>query len=226
MRAFKVYRSGRKNIMPATDLRSYAYSVIKKKIITCEYKPNTTLNEAKLCKELEISRTPVREALYRIEQEGLIQIFPKKGILVQGISAVDIHQVYQARNLLEPFVVHAAGPSLSREWLEKMEQRCLESFESDRGAELSRLDAEFHLYLADHCDNQYIAETIHKLWDQSARIQMCFCNTVFRFDDAQKEHHKVIQALLEKDCDKAAAAMKEHIDNCMNSSFQAMLKIR
>lgn len=209
--------------MSSTDLRSYAYAAIKKKIITCEYKPNTILNEVKLCDELEISRTPVREALYRIAQEGLIHIFPKKGILVQGISAVDIRQVYQARSLLEPFVVRAAGPFLSREWLDKMEQRCQEVFESNRGAELSQLDSEFHLHLADHCNNQYIAETIHKLWDQSARIQMCFCNTVCRFDDAQKEHYKVIRALLEKDCEKAATAMEVHIDNCMNSSFQAML---
>ena len=67
--------------MSKVSLKQQAYTTIKNKILTCEYLPNSFLNEDLLCEELQVSRTPVRDALGRLEQENLIKIMPKKGFL-------------------------------------------------------------------------------------------------------------------------------------------------
>ena len=72
--------------MSKESLKQIAYNTIKNKILTCDYKPNAFLNEDIICADLKMSRTPVRDALSRIEQENLIKIFPKKGFLVSSFS--------------------------------------------------------------------------------------------------------------------------------------------
>ena len=65
--------------MPTSDLKTFAYTSIKEKLLHCDYEPGSVLNETALCQELKISRTPIREALNRLSQENLIQVLPKKG---------------------------------------------------------------------------------------------------------------------------------------------------
>lgn len=74
---------GDKDAMAKTNLKTLAYKTIKQKIVTCEYAPGLYLNEEILTEELKISRTPIRDALSRLEQEGLIEIKPKKGLRSQ-----------------------------------------------------------------------------------------------------------------------------------------------
>ena len=70
------------------------------------YKPNSFLNEADLIQEIDASRTPIREALNKLEQEGFVKIIPKKGVMVTGLSLTDINQTFEARLLLEPFIIN------------------------------------------------------------------------------------------------------------------------
>ena len=78
------------------SLKLQAYQYLKTKILNCEYRPNEFLNEQKLCAEMgNISRTPMRDALGRLEQEGLITILPKKGLMVSGITEEDVHSMFE-----------------------------------------------------------------------------------------------------------------------------------
>ena len=84
------------------SLKLQAYQYLKTKILNCEYRPNEFLNEQKLCAEMgNISRTPMRDALGRLEQEGLITILPKKGLMVSGITEEDVHSMFEMRLLVE-----------------------------------------------------------------------------------------------------------------------------
>ena len=77
------------------SLKLQAYQYLKTKILNCEYRPNEFLNEQKLCAEMgNISRTPMRDALGRLEQEGLITILPKKGLMVSGITRKKIKRSF------------------------------------------------------------------------------------------------------------------------------------
>ena len=86
------------------SLKLQAYQYLKTRILNCEYRPNEFLNEQKLCAEMgNISRTPMRDALGRLEQEGLITILPKKGLMVSGITEEDVHSMFEMRLLVEPY---------------------------------------------------------------------------------------------------------------------------
>ena len=89
-----------------TNLKNKAYQIIKERIMSCDYKPNTFLNEADLIEEIDASRTPIREALNKLEQEGFVQIIPKKGVMVTGLTLLEINQTFEARILLEPFIIN------------------------------------------------------------------------------------------------------------------------
>ena len=92
-----------------TSLKLQAYQYLKTKILNCEYRPNEFLNEQKLCAEMgNISRTPMRDALGRLEQEGLITILPKKGLMVSGITEEDVHSMFEMRLLVEPYEIGRA----------------------------------------------------------------------------------------------------------------------
>ncbi len=102
-----------------TSLKLQAYQYLKTKILNCEYRPNEFLNEQKLCAEMgNISRTPMRDALGRLEQEGLITILPKKGLMVSGITEEDVHSMFEMRLLVEPYALRTYGSGIPREQLE------------------------------------------------------------------------------------------------------------
>ena len=102
-----------------TSLKLQAYQYLKTKILNCEYRPNEFLNEQKLCAEMgNISRTPMRDALGRLEQEGLITILPKKGLMVSGITEEDVHSMFEMRLLVEPYALRTYGNLIPREQLE------------------------------------------------------------------------------------------------------------
>lgn len=207
--------------MPTIDLKTFAYTSIKEKLLHCDYEPGSVLNETALCEELKISRTPIREALNRLSQENLIQILPKKGILVSSITITDVREMYQARKLLEPFIVKEAGPRLTKKRLLEFKKRCEKSIPPAQGFLLGELDTNLHMYLADSCGNKFLTDTMHKLWDQNTRIQF-YSNDFTRFDSAQGEHIELLDALLDGQFDQAADIMKRHVENCMNCSFQRL----
>ena len=111
------------------SLKLQAYQYLKTKILNCEYRPNEFLNEQKLCAEMgNISRTPMRDALGRLEQEGLITILPKKGLMVSGITEEDVHSMFEMRLLVEPYALRTYGNLPLIEPLESREVKKIRDF--------------------------------------------------------------------------------------------------
>ena len=106
--------------MPKTgnrDLKNHAYQIIKERLINCIYEPGSFINESQLAADLGLSRTPVREAINRLESEGLVKVMPKKGIFVSDIQLSDVLQIFQARIEIEPVALGMAAPHLPTEEL-------------------------------------------------------------------------------------------------------------
>ena len=102
-------------VLMKPSLKLQAYQYLKAKIMNCEYAPNQFLNEQKLCAEMgNISRTPMRDALGRLEQEGLITILPKKGLMVSAITAEDVRSMFEVRLLVEPYALRVYGCMVRR----------------------------------------------------------------------------------------------------------------
>ncbi|NBH72652.1 GntR family transcriptional regulator [Clostridiaceae bacterium] len=202
--------------MAGKYLKDKAYEIIRQKIIECEYIPGSILNEAELIKEIGASRTPIREALNKLEQENLVTIIPKKCIIVRGITIDDIAEVFDARAIIEPQILQIYGRQISKSFLKDYLKRCEE--ETDTQKQI-RLDEEFHELLYQTCDNRYLREVLRMVEGMDHR------NRVYKSNDERvregiREHIKIIDELLKNDYAAAAKHMLEHIKNAKNYAMK------
>ena len=154
------------------SIQSEAYEYIKKKIMMCEYLPNQLLSESILQEELGCSRTPVREAIRRLEQEGLATVLPKRGIVVSGFSIGDIRSIFEVRMLIEPYAVQTYGEALDQKEL----RRFLELFQRwenpNNRWEFYQLDDEFHEFLISGLANEYLHDLYGRIQTQNVRLRV------------------------------------------------------
>ena len=210
-------------IMPKKDLKNYAYDVLRNRIVNCIYPPSSILNEAQLAAEFGISRTPIREAISRLENEGFIQIVPKKGIFVTSVSLTDVRQIFQARIAIEPIAVKMAGPNLPHDELRRY-RACYSGEEPDI-YNAFRADTEMHLFIIRHCGNRFIIEMMEKVFDVNTRVIISSKQNQCQIHDARKEHIKVLDLILDGNYDEAASFMEEHVKNCEKAALQFFYKM-
>ena len=209
--------------MKKDSLKLQSYNIIKDKIIRCEYAPNTLISEEALREELGVSRTPIRDALSRLEQEGLIQILPKKGIMVSGLSLSEINAIFEIRMLFEPYALATYGHRLNDEKMLEFYNTCSQGgvFEPD---EFYKVDDEFHAFIIGAAPNRYIHHTYELIQNQNLRFRvMTGQQPDNRLDRSNSEHLTIIKACLRKDWAAAADAMEEHLRQSKNSTFELLL---
>lgn len=201
--------------MTSVLLADKAYERIKAQILRAAYSPNSPLPEAELQRELNMGRTPIREALIRLQQEGLVQIVPRRGAFVQTLTLRDARNLYHVRALLEPEAVRLAFPHILPDELDAFEQRFRELEESGQqqmdAEELIKVDQEFHRYFLRKCDNPYLVEIIERLHNQSRLAWAISAHDRPRILATSQNHLKLLAALRRKDVDEAAKYMREHV---------------
>ncbi len=203
--------------MPNRDLKNLAYEMLRKKLINCEYKPGSMLNEAQLVAELGFSRTPIRQALNSIEQEGFIRILPKKGIYVTEVSLNDVRQIFQVRAEIEPIALRLAAPYIPKEDLQRFKKQFLG--EEPEVAADYRLDTAMHLFIIEHCGNHYIIDMMQRVFDENTRIIISSGQNVIKIHDACQEHIGVLDLLMADRIDDAQNAMRDHVENCKRAAL-------
>ncbi len=214
------------------NLKDVAYQEIKRLIIDCVFEPNSTLNEEMLQKNLGISRTPIREALAKLENEGLIEVVPKKGIWVSGFTVSDLYQVYEIRLLTEPYVIRTYGKSISREALHLIQQRHLEllkvfrnSYTEETQKQLYQLDDDFHALLFSACNNPYLQNMRTLVDAQSHRGRIMLGKIVDpRILSTLEEHLSILQSILDGDYEQAATEMIQHLTKSQKASMSTIMK--
>ena len=154
----------------------YAYEYIKGKIISGEYPPLSDISEDTLQKELEVSRTPVREAILRLEKEDLVHVYPRKGTIVSAITLDLIEDVYGVRELIEPAMVLSSMHQLDREWLTGVREKILNPPKDLEGEKLRRYlidqDTELHAKITMGCPNRYLIRLMNTIIDQNLRLRI------------------------------------------------------
>lgn len=199
------------------DLKHRAYKILREKLINCEYMPGTMLNESQLSAEHGFSRTPIREALNRIEHEGFIRILPKKGIYVTDILLNDVMQIFQARLEMEPVILRMSGLILPEKELLYFKDTLSNDEPEDQTGNNS--DSALHLFIIDYCGNRFIIETMHKVFAANTRVICSIKHNKYKIHDSSKEHLEIINLLLERNIDKAQQAMHEHIENSKKAAL-------
>ena len=191
-------------------LKQVAYETLKRKIITCEIMPGSLLTEDMLCEELNASRTPVRDAVSRLEQENLVSIKPKKGIKVNRVSMNSIRELFEVRRMLEPEVVLRYGNRIpDEEYAQYMRQ-----FERQdlTAQEQFDLDHAFHQIFITASNNRYYKSVYAMIADQVHRYRILTSEEV-RLEDTQQEHYEIAANCIRGEWDLASAAMLRHIEN-------------
>lgn len=212
--------------MPKKSLKQQAYQDIKNKILNCEYTPGSFLNEDFICEELQVSRTPIRDALSRLEQENLITIFPKKGFQVSPLTVGEINMVYEGRALLEPYMIRNYCWNLSPEILDRMSENIEKAYtlvHSKDQDEFFNLDSQFHDFWVKQCTNRYLVRSYHDMQSQNYRLRIVSGRmNEQRLSATADEHAQVLNFLMQGEIDKAAEALKKHLLIAKKSAFDAL----
>jgi len=190
-------------------------SIIRQAIITGELKPGTRLREQDLSKSLDISRSPIREALRILESEGLVQISPNKGALVVQLNEKDLKEIYELRKLLE---VHAIRIACNRMTQADLEELKIIITEMKRRLELKdyigylKSSHEFHEYFIKKCENERLFNLFRVLRNNILAIQIFAYSYPERSADSFEEHKKILSELSKKNPDKAEEYLKKHLE--------------
>ncbi len=194
------------------SLKGKAYETIKQKIIEGVISGGMPISEKELIEELGISRTPIREALNKLEEEHLLEIFPKRGVFVTRISSEDIDDIYSLRIILEPYAARCAAPQLDPDRLERYREFWSDADVAYHSTDHVHHDQELHSAIAEATRNKYLIQFLSRLYDQANRIRFL---SLVRAKDRQaqikQEHLAIIERLIEQDADGAEAAMRDHL---------------
>ena len=206
------------------SLTEQAYKSIKEKIIKCQILPGSDISESEICEELGMSRTPVREALLRLQQENFITIFPRKGIIVSPITVKDIHEVYQIREMVEVYTATNSCKNMSidclMEFKEKFSQIKFIPNTPD-AMKYFELDIKFHKYIVQSSKNDYLIEFMSKIYDLDSRIRIMSTLEIGDIETRSKpEHFAIIDSLIDRDIKKIEKSILEHL----RTSREAALK--
>ncbi|MCI9007406.1 MAG: GntR family transcriptional regulator [Lachnospiraceae bacterium] len=197
--------------MTEKPLKYQAYALIRQKIINCEYAPGAFITENLLQETVPGSRTPVRDAIGRLEQENLVTIFPKKGILVAPVLPKDISSLFQLRMMWEPYAVQKYGNMLSCDFYMSFYDHFFSADLRDNRQHYEK-DDEFHTAFIQATNNPYILRVYEQIHVHLHRSRVWVGNTdAVRLEASQEEHQRILLACIKKDWDLAAEMMQEHL---------------
>lgn len=194
-------------------LSEKAYSLIKKKVVTLELPPSAVIDEHVLMQELDLGRTPIREALQRLDSEGLVNVVPRRGTFVSDISVTDLQKIFELRIVLEGFCARLAAQRITEDQIQRMEAVLsdLEELQDGNPSALISIDKRFHRLLYRASDNEFLADTLDRLYDLSLRLWYLVLNHLDDVRDSIDQHRMVLDALKEGDEAQAEVLIQTHV---------------
>jgi DNA-binding GntR family transcriptional regulator len=209
----------------AAQLRELAYAEIKRRIIGCELAPGAQVNEGGLGALLGLGRTPVHQALHRLEMEGLVAILPRKGIVVAPLSLDAVLDTIEVRACNEALCVRLAAARVRPDELAAMRallDRAPALVAAGDVPALMALDLDFHGAIAAAARNRVLADLLRRLHEQQARFWFLTLSEPGHGARIRDEHEDILAALERRDPDAAAAAMRRHIDDFRRAITRAL----
>lgn len=208
------------------SLSSVAYERLKRLIVSVELPPGTIVNEEELRLRLGIGRTPIREALQRLERDHLVTIIPRRGVLVSPIDVGDLALLYESRSILEPYVHRlAAARGTERHW--KTMQDAIDIADelgTDAAwTELLHADRVCHEQVWEAADNRFLTQTLEMLYTQSERLWHQYVRNVSDLRSALVEHRVILDALRNGDGQNAADLIEGHVRSFENQTRGVLL---
>ena len=201
------------------------YDRIKRKIINLELEPGSRIFLQKMAHELNVSQTPIREALSKLIRDGLVDVVPGLGYYVVEISLRDVREIYDLRKMYENYALDLLSRNTGRQELQIMKQeltklrkQCSKNKES---LEFYEMDEDFHMRIIQNSDNRKLKEAYARIYDF---VTLCR-HTYQRTSEAIAEHLAIIDALIDKDLGRAKEALNTHINNSRDGVLKVLEEI-
>ena len=197
-------------------LRDVVFNTLRRAILKGELKPGERLMEITLADKLGVSRTPIREAIRKLELEGLVVMAPRKGAKVASITERDLNDVLEVRKGMEVLAISLACKRITGEELEKLEtieQSFQKLIESGNLTELAEMDVKFHDTIYQATNNQRLVQLLNNLREQMYRYRMEYLKDIAVRRTLAEEHKAICRALRERDEQQAEQYVSIHIDN-------------
>ena len=205
-----------------TSLNERAYQAFKYRLITLRYKPGEYLNTAQVMDDLEMGRTPVNQAVHRLATEGLLQIIPRKGVMVSPLSIDDALELIEVRLVNEVLCLRLATQRVNPDQiaqLRTLNRRIAAASEARDKEQMMLLDREFHQVLADIAGNRRLSDILSIIHAQAQRFWATTLSNTSHMHEVIAEHEAIIAALEAGNIAQAEEAARVHI----NSFKQALL---
>ena len=198
---------------PAASLAERAYHAIREMIVSLELRPGAVIDERRLMEELGIGRTPIREALRRLAQERLVEVYPRRGMFVTSVEIRDLASLAEVRSVLES---SAARLAAERATVDDREAVAELLDELDRHAELDQrelmaLDERIHRQVYRAAHNQFLEASLEEYYVLALRIWYLALDRARELEQAVLDHREILEAIHNGDADCAEASMRRHV---------------
>lgn len=206
-----------------TKKKKAVYEVLKKAVYNGQFRPGQRLIERELCELLQVSRTPLREALNKLVIEGLLKSEPYIGIVVPRLSVKEIMKLIEVREVLESLSVKNATKNITNKGLKKMHDLLVESnklLENRDIDELVKINHEFHHIIAFYSDNYFVKETLERLDHQITLARSTSLYVPYRAEKTVKEHFDIYNAMVQGNSILAQEKMAKHIINAGKTAIK------
>ena len=196
-------------------IREEVYKYIRRAILLGEIRPGERLIEAKLSKEIGTSRTPIREALHKLEMENLIYSIPRVGYVVKDITEEEVEEICEIRIALETLAATWASAHITQQELDRLNQTILlteKHIRKNEMEEVIKLDSEFHEILCKASKSQRIEEISQSLRDHMLKFRikaLCVPEIAYRSNEG---HRRILQAVKKRDTNKIEEAVRFHLN--------------
>ena len=197
--------------------KTAVYNKIKEGIINGALAPGLPINENDFARDLDVSKTPVRESLRQLEREGLVENIPGRGSTVSHITFQDIRDIFESREIIECGAAKRAALMRNEDEV-RAKKKELDQY-SDKWAEIKELNwgpvEDIHLFVIGIIGNQKLIDTYLGLLDHIKRIRIHFGGRFSRqrFDELSREHTEILDALIEGNAERAELAVQNHLRN-------------
>lgn len=212
-------------IDPKLPIATQAYAWIKQAILTLELKPNEALSEKELSLKFGISRTPVREALIKLADEGLVDILPQRGTYVSPIRVPEVVEAQFIREALETAVVRKAAEEADETFKMRLRDNLRaqgEAIAGERLADFMRLDEAFHHTFSDLCRLPRAWRVIQNVKGQLDRVRYLSLPHPGHVGQLHAQHQAIADAVRTGDADAAAGHMRHHLREVFKSIDELM----
>lgn len=206
-------------------LREVVFTTLRQAILKGELKPGERLMEITLANKLGVSRTPIREAIRKLELEGLVVMIPRKGAHVAHITEQELNDVLEVRRGLEEMAIQKACERITAEELVQLEKAAnvfSELTKTDNLVALAEADVKFHDVIYEATHNRRLVQLLNNIREQIYRYRMEYLKDADSRKLLNEEHMAICAAIREKDMQKAHDYICQHIDNQQRSIVKSI----